>query len=211
MTSDSQSPSPRRWLLWFGLSVGVVAALSLWLWRSPRVDARTEVPRGQLTLRDGQLFQNGASVPFTGVVVESYATGSRKSRSVVSDGRLEGLSEGWHTNGQPQIEEHYRAGVAHGRRVKWHPNGQKSAEVEIVAGKLEGVFRRWHENGVLAEDINLKQGQPDGLSRAFYPSGCLKADARMQAGKVIERHDWKDGESPAGTLANSSGPPAAAQ
>ncbi len=211
MSVSPQFRSRRRWLLWLGALACTVAVVSLVTRRAPRPTALPEVLRGQLTLREGQLYPTGSSVPFTGVVTESYPSGTPKSRSVVSNGLLEGLSAGWHTNGQQQIAEHFHAGVSHGARTKWYPAGQKLSEVMIVQGKLDGVFRRWHTNGVLAEEIPMTRGEPDGLSHAFYPSGCLQAEARLQAGKVLERHHWNDGERPAATVAQAAEPPAAAQ
>jgi antitoxin component YwqK of YwqJK toxin-antitoxin module len=177
--------------------VAVAAALAALLFlphRSPKPAAVGTVARDLLTLRDGRLCQRGAAAPFSGVMTELYAGGALKSRSCISNGLLEGLSEGWHTNGQKQVEEHFRAGVSHGWRTKWHANRQKLSEVMVVEGQLDGLFRRWHEDGSLAEEIWLKKGKPDGLSLAYYPSGFLKAEARLRGGQVLERKYWNDGQ-----------------
>ena len=158
--------------------------------------ALTSIPetlRSTLTLREGRLYCNGTSNLFSGLVAERYDATIRKSRSAVSNGLLEGLSEGWYTNGQKQVEEHFQAGVSCGLRTKWYEDGQKCAEANIVDGKIEGVFRRWHTNGVLSQEITMKGNQPDGLSRSYYLSGCLKADATLRGGKVVEQHFWKEG------------------
>jgi hypothetical protein len=202
--SPPSSPPPAarlRRLEWLAALAGLGTALGWLLLHTPPPAPLPEVPRAQLTLREGLLYSKDTAVPFTGIVTEYYEGGGRKSRSVVAQGFLEGLSEGWHTNGQKQIEEPFHAGVSHGRRVKWHPNGQKLAEVQVVQGQLEGLFRRWHANGALAEEIPMKAGQPDGPSRAFYPSGSLQAEARLQAGQVLEPHHWQNGQRPAGSVA----------
>jgi hypothetical protein len=206
MNSRPPSAARRRRLVWLGVLICLVVAVGWLLRRSPRPAPRPEVPRAQLTLRDGQLHLTGTSVPFTGIVTEHYDRGGRKSRSVVSNGLLEGLSEGWHTNGQKQIEEHFHAGISHGLRLKWYPSGQKLSAVLVVAGELEGPFRRWHANGTLAEELPMKQGQPDGFSRGFYPSGCLQAEARLQDGKMLEQHHWPDGERPSATPSPAAHP-----
>lgn len=155
-----------------------------------------EVPRSALVLKDGKLFRPGQSAPFTGTVVEHYAPKQLQSRSVVSNGVLHGLSEGWHTNGVRQVEEHFIGGVSEGLRVKWYPNGAKLSEANIAGGKLNGTFRRWHENGKLAEQIELRDDQPHGESFAYFPSGFLKARVRLEAGKVLHRESFQDGEVP---------------
>ncbi len=153
-----------------------------------------EVRRDALTLREGRRYRKEEAVPFAGVMTEFYGDGTLQSRSVISNGLLEGLSEGWYTNGVKQVEELYRGGVSHGLRVKWHANGQKLSEAPIVDGKLEGVFKRWHANGSLAEEISLRGGNPEGLSRSYYPSGCLKAQAHLSKGAVVDQASWADGE-----------------
>ncbi len=167
-------------LFWFGVNRGPAAVI--------------ETPRGSLVLREGKLFENGATVPFTGVMIERHADGAPKSRSHVVDGQLHGLSEGWHTNGLLQVTETFQAGVSHGTRTKWYENGRKLSEASIVHGQLHGTFRRWTDQGLLSEEVEMSHGQPDGLSVAFYPSGFIKAEAMMHAGEVQEQHFWKDGD-----------------
>jgi len=150
--------------------------------------------RKQLEFRDGRWYAPGQTNGFNGLLFETYDNGAMKSRSAVSNGWLQGLSQGWHTNGQLQVEEYFVAGLSHGRRTKWYANGAKMSEATIVEGKLHGTFRRWHENGAPAETMEMRQGQPEGLSCAYYPSGFLKAQARLHDGKLVEQRFWQDGQ-----------------
>ncbi|MBI5800356.1 MAG: toxin-antitoxin system YwqK family antitoxin [Verrucomicrobia bacterium] len=162
----------------------------------PPVAAPPEVPRSSLVLQDGRLHRPAQAAPFTGTVVEYYAPGRLQSRSVVSNGLLHGLSEGWHTNGVRQVAENFVRGASDGVRVKWYPGGAKLSEAAIAGGKLNGTFRRWHENGRLAEQIELRDDQPHGESMAYYPSGCLKTRVRMERGLSVGTELFKDGEVP---------------
>lgn len=170
-----------------------------WLLLRPRpVPPEQTVTLAEIVRLEGRLVRRDATnQTFTGWITESHPDGTRKSRSQVKDGLLEGLSEGWHTNGLLQIREPYLAGVAHGVRVKWYANGATQSLATITHGKLHGPFLRWHEDGTLAEEVRMVSGQPDGLSRAYYPSGFVKAEARLKAGEVLEQRFWKDGEQPA--------------
>jgi antitoxin component YwqK of YwqJK toxin-antitoxin module len=154
----------------------------------------TELERTNLVLEEKRLRQPGSPIAFTGLMVEHYPDGALRSRSAVSNGLLQGLSEGWHTNGQQQVSEQFKEGFSHGLRTKWHPNGAKLSEASIVEGKLQGPFRRWHENGALAEQVEFVADQPEGLSLSFFPSGYLKARVVMKEGKPLEQKFWKDGE-----------------
>lgn len=153
-----------------------------------------DVSRAALVLREGRLYQTGQTVPFTGRMIETFPDGTLQSRSRLAQGVLEGLSEGWHTNGQLAVQEWFHAGRSDGVRVKWYPNGAKLSEAQIVGGKIEGTFRRWYEDGTLAEEIQMRAGQPEGLSRAYYPGGAPKAEAQLRDGRVLERKSWPENE-----------------
>lgn len=175
-------------------------ALLLWL-VAPKVLVRRaeplpEVLRSELRLQEGKLVRLGASNAFSGFVIERYPAGLMMSRSSVSNGLLNGISQGWHTNGQTQVIEHFQNGVSHGIRTKWYEGGQKLSEVQVVQGKLSGTFRRWHETGALAEEVELQAGQPEGVSSSYFVSGFLKARAVLRNGKVVEQKFWNDGEQP---------------
>jgi antitoxin component YwqK of YwqJK toxin-antitoxin module len=162
--------------------------------RTHRPVKPVEVPRSDLVLRDGRLYRTNGSLAFTGVMIERFDSGLLKSRSSVVDGRLQGLSEGWHTNGQRQVIEHFQAGISDGPRIKFYPSGQKESEGRIVAGNFNGTYRRWHENGHLAEQIEFHSGHPEGVALAYFETGFVKTRARMRSGVVVERQTWKDGE-----------------
>jgi len=149
-----------------------------------------------VVVRDGLSYLNDETAPYTGILLDLYPDGSRKSRSTLSRGRLHGISEGWYTNGILQVREEFENGVSHGRRTKWFPSGGVMSEAAIEHGGIVGMFRRWHENGTVAEEIEMKDNVPDGVSRAFYPSGGLMAEVRLERGRVVERQEWKEGAGP---------------
>ena len=157
---------------------------------SPPSPPLREVPAGELIRRDGLAFWKDDSTPFTGIIIEAYPDGSRKSRSALSNGLMHGASEGWYTNGVLQVREQFQHGVSHGLREKWFASGAKLSETTIEHGQLEGLFKRWHENGSLAEEVQMKKGHPHGISTAYHPDGSLKARVKLENGKVIEQEFW---------------------
>ena len=178
---------------WRFFIVLLATSLCLLIFRN-KPAALPEVLSSELTQRDGLLYHGQQTQPFSGFILEKYSSGGLKSRSTVHAGVLDGLSEGWHTNGHVQVREFFKKGVSHGLREKWNENGIKLSAGTIVEGKHEGIFRRWHENGVLAEEVTMRQGEPDGLSRSFYSSGFLKMQVTLKSGKVAEKKSWADGE-----------------
>jgi len=197
MSLPNQAVAARRGRIFFALLLVFVLSGVLFLLsrqRPPSTAPLSEVHRKNLERRAEAWYVPGQNNGFTGLLLDTYENGARKSRSVVSNGLLHGLSQGWHTNGQQQVEEHFVAGTSHGLRTKWHPNGQKLSEVMIVNGKLEGTFRSWNENGERAEEVELKDGQPEGLSKSYFPSGFVKSEVTLKKGTVVTQQFWKDGE-----------------
>jgi len=174
------------------LCVGVILWIALGLRPAPRQQAN-ETSMGELVQNGGRWYRTGDTNPFTGTMVDYYPGGGARSRSEISKGWLNGVSETWYTNGQIAVREHYSNGVSHGLREKWHENGLKLSQANIVEGKVTGTFRSWHDNGQLSEQIEMKLGKPDGVAWAYYPSGFLKAETTVHAGQVLDRKLWKDG------------------
>ena len=195
------APSPKadsfpkgRWILAVVL-LSLVGAISFAT--RPRLKPPApllEVRRQKLELRDGIWYVHGQTNGFTGILLDTYEEGALKSRSAISNGLLEGLSQGWWSNNVLQVTEYYSHGISHGQRTKYYSDGRKQSVATVVNGKLEGRFERWHENGNLAEQVNLKQGEPDGESVAYHPDGSLKARVHLAQGKILDQKFWAPGE-----------------
>lgn len=188
-SSSGTTPARRvRPAAWVTAALLLAAAIGAWLHfrpaSRPGVAAPPELTRHELVFTNGLNFRRGDTNPFTGFLTEHYAAGGPRSRSALSNGLLHGLSQGWHTNGQLQVEEHFAGGVSHGPRTRWFADGTKESEATIVRGTIEGVFRKWHPNGALAQEISMSNGVPHGVSRAFAPDGALKNEVSLSNGVI---------------------------
>jgi antitoxin component YwqK of YwqJK toxin-antitoxin module len=194
VTTAPKSSSSFRVILWICLAVTVFITIE-----SHRFvpDQRTaaqlvEASRRDLVLKDGRLYLPNSTAPFSGVMLDRLPNGILLSRSMVLEGKLHGLSEGYYTNGQIQVRELFLAGTSHGLRTKWHPNGLKLSQGRIIRGNFEGTFRRWHSNGNLAEQYQMVNGQPEGLAESWYPTGAPQSRAIVRNGKPTELQRWPD-------------------
>jgi antitoxin component YwqK of YwqJK toxin-antitoxin module len=159
--------------------------------------------------KGGLLVRKGTTEAFNGWLTDAYASGVLRSRSFVSNGILHGLSEGWHTNGAPQVRESFVNGRSEGTVTKWSIDGSLHSVATTQAGVLEGRFQRWHTNGTLAEEMEMRRGEPHGTARSWYPSGNPKAEVVLDAGQVVSRRYWDDatGEQAAVVAAPGGGQP----
>ena len=156
----------------------------------------------ELDRSDGGFRLKATGELYSGYLVEYYAgaeTNQLRSRSLIRNGKLNGLSEGWYADGQQQVAEIFIDGKSHGIRLKWHPNGVKEAEDTIEHGELNGLCRKWHDNGQLAEQMTMINGQADGRARSWHEDGSQKAEVRLEMGKVMEQEFWDKGKKPGDT------------
>jgi antitoxin component YwqK of YwqJK toxin-antitoxin module len=181
-----------------GLSAKYLASVE----SQPRYETSTS--RDGLFVKSGQLYRRGSSTPFTGWMLDHFPDGSVSLKTSVLNGRLNGISEGWYTNGVRQIEEHFQNGLADGNRSTWHANGQLRSEGHLIYGLQQGLYRQWDEKGNLVVEAEFAQGKPNGLSLAWFPSGYLKAEALMRQGEILARHTYLDSEQSQPTLRSES-------
>lgn len=155
----------------------------------------------ELDKKQGGLYLKSTGKIFTGYLIEHYPSAETnqlqqvekkniKSRSLIQNGKLNGLSEGWYASGEKQIEEYFDDGKSNGIRVKWYSNGVKSTEDKIEYGVLNGTCRKWHKNGQLAEEMIMVDGHADGKAYSWYADGSKKAEVQLKMGKVIEQKFW---------------------
>lgn len=145
-----------------------------------------QVSRNQLVLQQGRLMKTSQTNAFTGLMVEFYPDGTLQSRSVVSNGLLHGVSEGWHTNGVLAITEVFVEGKSHGTRIKWDASSNRIAETTISAGQIHGSHREWYTNGQPALEMSMVDGKAQGLARKWNPDASLAGQWVLSNGVVVQ-------------------------
>jgi len=199
MSPDALQPSRRRPILAVMLAMAVLGVVAVLVGkpRNPAAPPVAERLVSELVRQEGGLTDPVNGVLFTGWMLDRYPDGALRSKSWLSNGVLQGLSEGWYTNGVQEIREHFVAGKSQGVVTRWREDGTMLSEGTAVDGRLDGTFRRWHPNGQLAEEATLRLGVPEGVSRAWHPDGSLRAEVQLEGGAVVRQQFWKAGERPA--------------
>ncbi|MEC8243334.1 MAG: hypothetical protein VX038_00660 [Verrucomicrobiota bacterium] len=117
------------------------------------------------TLKFGLLYQKLSSEPFSGRIIlidEGSAQKYVYSDECWLDGRKDGTSMKWFSNGTKMYERNYKDGKWHGTVTRWWPNGQKmyvTAYSEGVKAKKEA---KWMSDGTqLSSDISFDKTTED--------------------------------------------------
>ena len=181
----SLSGGTLRALIVFTVLLGVGLPSYRALRRQPSVSLE-QVSRNNLVLQSGRWMKTGETNVFAGLMVEFYPDGTLQSRSVVSNGLLHGVSEGWRTNGVLAVREAFLDGRSHGTRTKWDETGNRIAETDIRAGEIEGLHREWHTNGKPSLEVTMARGKAHGLARKWSQDGQLAGQWVLSNGAVVQ-------------------------
>ncbi len=90
----------------------------------------------QRQIREGTVYQDKDTDPYTGEVNSYYTNGQKASEEFYLDGKKQGKSRAWHENGRLKLEVHYVDGKEQGQAITWDENGQEQLKVNYVDGKV---------------------------------------------------------------------------
>jgi antitoxin component YwqK of YwqJK toxin-antitoxin module len=139
----------------------------------------------------------------TGVWIEYYQNGNKKSELTYVNNRPNGPAKMYHENGKlseegtwvgtrwtgpyklyyedgtPRQEFNYNAlGQRDGGQKYYHPNGKIAIEVNMKAGKEEGVKKEYNTNGELVQETFFNGGNIDpAKTKSYEPKKPESADA----------------------------------
>lgn len=126
---------------------------------------------------------------FTGVGLDYYESGQKKSEGNFKDGKREGLWTVWQDNayGEKRSEGNYKDGQKEGLWTEWDDNvyGQKS-EGNYKDGEREGLWTVWEMEGNLKEEGlwtgNYKNGKEEGLWTRWHFNGPKISEGNYKDG-----------------------------
>ena len=83
------------------------------------------VDASKLVERDELWYEDDSETPFTGVAVDKYANGQKRSEGTYKDGKYDGLSTMWRENGKKRAEAIWKDGELVSLK-NWDDEGNES-------------------------------------------------------------------------------------
>ena len=154
--------------------------------REPDNEPVEEIARHELELTDQGLVYKTSKHPFTGKALEYHQDGTKSVSMSVVSGKVHGVTEAWHENGQLESREFFKSGLSEGIRTRWYETGQKRSHARTVAGKLDGEYTKWYPSGKIAQQATMIDGEAHGESKSWYEDGTLKSSVTLNHGKVVQ-------------------------
>ena len=131
--------------------------------------------KSQITIGDDGLYYDETGKLYTGIYVEKYPTGTKKTEMSLVNGRKEGLTQIYYSNGVVNELRMYKNNLMHGTWVTWNEKGINTAEANYANDIKNGKWYIWDEQGIMRYDMTYFNGRKAGAWRMFDEHGILTA------------------------------------
>lgn len=129
-------------------------------------------------------FVHAEPKAYNGMYKEYYPNGVLRSQKQLKNGKNEGVSMDYHSNGKLAFSQIVRGGKINGPAKAFYESGSLKGEVKFVDNLEQGVLREYHENGRIKEEglyvdgtlLRLKTFDENGnlvsIQEGHFPPGC---------------------------------------
>ena len=124
-------------------SITVLVCLILFTSCTKSIDHKKE--KSYIEVRKGITYYKGE--PFTGEIFRNYDNGQLKAKINYTDGKYDGLSEGYYKNGQLKGKNYWEDGKRDGLEEGYYKNGQLKFKGYWKDGKKDGPAVYYNEDG----------------------------------------------------------------
>lgn len=118
----------------------------------------------------------------TRIEKEYYDDGKLKSEVETKNGKKNGRSIFYYSNGRKQMECQYSNDLLDGKLTRWTYKGKVELESNYTNGLRMGETRLYTSEGILQIIQNYKNDTLDGQISEFYPNGNLKMSGNYSLG-----------------------------
>jgi antitoxin component YwqK of YwqJK toxin-antitoxin module len=132
---------------------------------------------------EGKWYYKGK--PFTGNAVTYYIDKKKKELILFFEGKKNGLSQKWYSNGKLQKESFYKNNKLEGEGKSWWEDGKLASESFYINGVGNGVQKEWHPNGKMSKLTTLKNGVEEGIQQAWLENGKVYVNCEMKNGRTF--------------------------
>ena len=133
---------------------------------------------------DGLFEGTHGEVPISGLFIEYYESGKKKSEKILRNGKEDGLCTIWYENGQKQKKETYKNGKRDGKWDSWSIEGLIQEQKNYNEGTIDGEYIIWYSSGDKKLHITYKDGKRVGKWIEWYVGGQKRSEGNMLYGMM---------------------------
>ena len=152
-------------------------------------DFKVDIPSVEINKNDSLIkIENGKVLYdgklFSGILIENYPGGKKKSRAEYFRGVKWGKELIWYYTGQLYSERFYKNGMKDSVNKGYWFNGNKKFEYNFLNGDYNGSYKEWYPDGKLSIWMNYKNGKEDGSQKGWRENGKLFINYVVKNGKT---------------------------
>ncbi len=119
---------------------------------------------------------------YSGMISNYDELGNKKSDIQVKDGKTDGESIYYYTNGKVMETGNYTAGLKAGMWIRYNENGAKTAVANFLNGKKNGTWMVWDDNGIKRYEMTYANGEKTGTWYNWDERGEVIASTLYSSG-----------------------------
>ncbi|WP_265420795.1 toxin-antitoxin system YwqK family antitoxin [Aeromonas salmonicida] len=157
-------------------------------------------------MRDGSgwtMYKNGKT---EGKSVSFYSNGNLEYEINYINGKAEGAEKWYYENGKTKETRTYKNGIYEGIRKNYYESGKIKSELTYKNNKREGPLKSYYESGEVRGEYNYKNGSQEGIGRSYYKSGRVWLESNYVNEYVVyDKAYYENGQKKRAVLYNSQG------
>ena len=139
-----------------------------------------EVSRTELEERDGVLYFNGETEPFTGIWIGYNKDGSKFEEGPIVDGKIHGMVTRYLKDGSTKTEKWVHGA---GTKIEYYEDGKKHRETSYVDGKRDGTLISYRNDGSKWGETAYVGGKMHGTQVLYNEDGSKDHERPFVKGK----------------------------
>ena len=116
-----------------------------------------------LQKKDETYYKVNSDKPFSGLILNKYDSGQKKSKGFLTNGKKDGIWTYWYKDNPVNYFRLYLDNIMDNLPYifydSWENFGQKSKEVDYLDGILDRLSTEWYENGQKKVESTYKDGE----------------------------------------------------
>lgn len=165
------------------IAVRCMAALIIFAFLAGPGTVRAQTELSSLEDRDGVLYAAGASIPFSGDVVQGPLSGQ------LVNGRRHGEWVHRHEAGWVDYKITFDSGERVAQNV-FFEDGSMQGETFYRNGRFHGPFKRWDRHGTMRTHFVYADGQMQGTQRIYATNGEILLSSEYDNGTEHGTTTW---------------------
>ncbi|PCJ51512.1 MAG: hypothetical protein COA79_26125 [Planctomycetota bacterium] len=137
-------------------------------------------------------FLKESGLKFNGMAFIYYGDKTPKLKSIMLNGKKEGIETTWHNNGTKASETTYVNGEKIGFDQSWYEDGSPEYKtvMTFMLNNKYTLFSRWFKNGKKQSEFRLKNNQREGAWIFWHDNGKKERHEIWKKGNCISSKEW---------------------